>query len=101
MSIPPASLPSGGATGAGAAPSPGRGVFCNRTLNMRQLKAIGYDMDYTLVHYDVDVWERRAYEYTQARLARMGWPVDGLQFDPGMVIRGLIPDPPRSRAAAR
>ena len=95
MSIPPASLPSGGATGAGAAPSPGRGVFCNRTLNMRQLKAIGYDMDYTLVHYDVDVWERRAYEYTQARLARMGWPVDGLQFDPGMVIRGLVVDTER------
>jgi HAD superfamily 5'-nucleotidase-like hydrolase len=62
---------------------------------MRQLKAIGYDMDYTLIHYDVEVWERRAYEYTQARLAKMGWPVEHLRFDPEMVIRGLIVDTER------
>ncbi|HEX8298081.1 MAG TPA: 5'-nucleotidase domain-containing protein, partial [Rubricoccaceae bacterium] len=26
-----------------------RGLFCNRTLNLRNIGAIGYDMDYTLV----------------------------------------------------
>ncbi|MEO1269501.1 MAG: 5'-nucleotidase domain-containing protein, partial [Myxococcota bacterium] len=36
---------------------PGRQIFCNRTLNLRSLKAIGYDMDYTLLHYHVDRWE--------------------------------------------
>jgi len=29
---------------------PARGLFCNRTLNLRGIQAIGYDMDYTLVH---------------------------------------------------
>ncbi len=42
-----------------------RGVFCNRTLNLRALRAIGYDMDYTLVHYQVEAWERRAYEHVR------------------------------------
>ena len=30
-----------------------RNIFTNRTLNMRSIQAIGYDMDYTLIHYDV------------------------------------------------
>lgn len=39
--------------------SPERGVYCSRTLNLRSIKAIGYDMDYTLIHYDVNAWEVR------------------------------------------
>ncbi len=36
-------------------------VFCSRTLNFRAIQAIGYDLDYTLIHYG-------------ARLAaRWGW----------------------------
>jgi 5'-nucleotidase len=75
-----------------AAPPPERGIFCNRTLNMRAIKAIGYDMDYTLVHYQVEAWERRAYEYIRERLTAMGWPVGHLTFDPVLAIRGLIID---------
>uniref|UniRef100_A0A6N2K9R4 5'-nucleotidase n=1 Tax=Salix viminalis TaxID=40686 RepID=A0A6N2K9R4_SALVM len=30
-----------------------RGIFCSRTLNLRSISAIGYDMDYTLIHYNV------------------------------------------------
>ena len=40
-----------------------RGIFCNRTLNLRSIRAIGYDMDYTLIHYVTEAWERRAYEH--------------------------------------
>lgn len=40
-----------------------REIFCNRTLNLRAIRAIGYDMDYTLIDYDVNQWEGRAYEY--------------------------------------
>lgn len=69
-----------------------RGVFCNRTLNMRSIKAIGYDMDYTLVDYHVERWERRAYERARDKLGELGWPVDGLSFDPEAVIRGLVID---------
>ena len=42
---------------------PSRGIFCNRTMNMRAIRAVGFDMDYTLVHYDVAEWEGRAYAY--------------------------------------
>lgn len=69
-----------------------RRVFSNRTLNLRRIRAIGYDMDYTLVHYRVEEWERRAYEHTLPYLARRGWPIDGLRFDPTRVIRGLTID---------
>ncbi|KAL4547860.1 hypothetical protein Ndes2526B_g07081 [Nannochloris sp. 'desiccata'] len=82
----------------GVAPSPypkaepQRAVYCSRTLNMRAIQAIGYDMDYTLVHYDVDAWEGRAYSYGMQSLNEMGVPVEGLQFDSSLIIRGLILD---------
>lgn len=73
-------------------PHASRGVFCNRTLNMRSIKAIGYDMDYTLVDYHVDRWERRAYERARDKLGELGFPVSGLTFDHDAVIRGLVID---------
>ncbi|MEM1347198.1 MAG: HAD-IG family 5'-nucleotidase [Myxococcota bacterium] len=69
-----------------------RRIFCNRTLNMRSIKAIGYDMDYTLVHYNVDAWEGRAYAYIKLKLLERGWPVDHLEFDPTLSARGLVAD---------
>jgi HAD superfamily 5'-nucleotidase-like hydrolase len=69
-----------------------RGLFCNRTLNLRSIRAIGYDMDYTLIHYRVEEWERRAFEYTRENLAAGGWPVQHLEFDPTLVMRGLVLD---------
>jgi hypothetical protein len=71
---------------------PGRRIYANRTLNLRTIGAIGYDMDYTLVHYHADVWERKAYERAKDLLRSEGWPVDDLEFDPGLVIRGLVID---------
>jgi len=79
-------------------PPPERGIFCNRTLNLRAIRAIGYDMDYTLIHYRIEEWERRAYEYLRSKLAGLGWPVQDLEFDPGLVIRGLIIDVERGNA---
>jgi len=70
----------------------GRRIYCNRTLNLRPISAIGYDMDYTLVHYRADVWEQRAYDRMQELLAADDWPVTDLRFDPDLVIRGLIID---------
>ncbi|MGE3843828.1 MAG: HAD-IG family 5'-nucleotidase [Vicinamibacterales bacterium] len=70
----------------------GRGVYCNRTLNLRAVRAIGFDMDYTLVHYNVEAWEQRAYDYLQQRLAEEGWPVGDLRFSPAFAMRGLIID---------
>ncbi|KAL2338878.1 hypothetical protein Fmac_013324 [Flemingia macrophylla] len=69
-----------------------RGIFCSRTLNLRSISAIGYDMDYTLIQYNVMAWEGRAYDYCMENLKNMGFPVDGLAFDPDLVIRGLVID---------
>src|SRR5215470_5117036 len=70
----------------------GRGVYCNRTLNLRSIRAIGYDMDYTLVHYHTAAWERRAYHHVKQRFLDAGWPVAHLEFDPELVVRGLVLD---------
>jgi HAD superfamily 5'-nucleotidase-like hydrolase len=72
-----------------------RGIFCNRTLNLRAIRAIGYDMDYTLIHYRVDEWERRAYGHLQRKFRDLGWPVDDLAFDPTLIVRGLVIDTER------
>lgn len=69
-----------------------RGIFCTRTLNLRSISAIGYDMDYTLMHYNVMAWEGRAYDYCMENLKNVGFPVDGLSFDQELVIRGLVID---------
>src|SRR3982751_1021062 len=79
----------------GPTPRRERGVFCNRTLNMRSIKAIGYDMDYTLVHYRTEVWEARAYDRARDRFVARGWPCEILRFDPDAVIRGLVIDTER------
>ncbi len=73
-------------------PPAGRRLFCNRTLNLRAIEAIGFDMDYTLVHYRVDEWERRAYEHLKKRLIARGFPIEDLQFDPEVAVLGLILD---------
>ncbi len=71
---------------------PVRGIYTNRTLNLRSIKAVGYDMDYTLIHYHTRAWEERAYSYIKERLLARGWPVEDLQFEPDLVLRGLIID---------
>jgi len=67
-------------------------LFCNRTLNLRSIQAVGYDMDYTLIHYDVHQWEERAYKFLKERFVQEGWPVEHLQFDPSLIRRGLVID---------
>ncbi len=69
-----------------------RGIFCNRTLNLNAVRAIGYDMDYTLIHYHMAEWEKSAYNHLKGLLSAMGWPLEGLAFDPNLAMRGLIID---------
>ena len=68
------------------------GIFCNRTLNLNAIRAVGYDMDYTLIHYRMKSWEQRAYNYIKEGLRSAGWPVEDLVFDPDLVMRGLVID---------
>lgn len=71
---------------------PERGVYANRTLNLRSVSAIGYDMDYTLIHYRTEEWEAEAFEHARALLGAAGWPVDDLVFDPDQYLQGLVVD---------
>jgi HAD superfamily 5'-nucleotidase-like hydrolase len=71
---------------------PGRQIYSNRTLNLRTIRAIGYDMDYTLVHYRADVWEQRVYDRLKELFVADGWEIGNLCFDPDLVIRGLVID---------
>ena len=71
---------------------PTRGVFCARSLDLRDIKVVGYDMDYTLVDYKMVLWEERAYHYSKEHLRGKGFPVSGLKFNPELVCRGLIID---------
>ncbi|QQR89981.1 MAG: HAD-IG family 5'-nucleotidase [Myxococcales bacterium] len=73
-------------------PEINRRIFCNRTLNLRSIKAVGFDMDYTLIHYNTEAWEQRAYEHVRNRLAEAGFPVKHLRFDASLVKLGLTID---------
>jgi 5'-nucleotidase len=73
-------------------PPPSRRVFANRTLNLRSIAAVGFDMDYTLIHYRTEEWERRAYEHARADIASIGWPVGELEFLPQAFTLGLVVD---------
>ncbi|SDU71357.1 HAD-IG family 5'-nucleotidase [Jiangella alkaliphila] len=69
-----------------------RGVYANRTLNLRSVQAIGYDMDYTLIHYRTQQWERTAFEHATRVLAAGDYPVAGLVFEPDRYLQGLVID---------
>jgi len=59
---------------------------------MRSLKAIGYDMDYTLIHYFSDSWEKKAYGHVKSKLLELNLPVKELEYVPNFSVRGLILD---------
>ncbi len=73
-------------------PEPHRDIFCNRTLNLRSIQAIGYDMDYTLIQYRQEAWELRSYEHLRQKLLAKKWPVEHLTFNPEIIERGLVLD---------
>jgi HAD superfamily 5'-nucleotidase-like hydrolase len=73
------------------------GIYVNRTLNMKQIAAIGLDMDYTLVRYDSEAFEVMTYKEIKKKLCEVrGYPkvVNDLKFQLNMAIRGLVIDKP-------
>lgn len=74
-------------------PPPSRRVFTNRTLNLRAIGVVGFDMDYTLIHYRPEEWERCAYEQARSHIARATqWPIENLAFVPNAFTLGLVVD---------
>lgn len=70
-------------------------VFVNRVLNLKKIKAIGFDMDYTIVRYQTENFERYAYTSTMKLLVeKCGYPKEILdqKFEADLVIQGLVID---------
>ena len=58
------------------------GIYVNRVLNLKKIKAIGLDMDYTLVRYHTEAFEQRTYEMTREKLVSLkGYPQEILAID--------------------
>jgi HAD superfamily 5'-nucleotidase-like hydrolase len=73
------------------------GIYVNRTLNMKQIAAIGFDMDYTLVRYDSGAFEEMTYQEIKKKLLTLkNYPaiINDLQFQFNLAIRGLVIDKP-------
>uniref|UniRef100_A0A0D9ZDT0 5'-nucleotidase n=1 Tax=Oryza glumipatula TaxID=40148 RepID=A0A0D9ZDT0_9ORYZ len=78
--------------------SVGKEIFCNRSLNMRNITAVGFDMDYTLAQYKPETFEALAYHGTIEKLVKdLGYPEELLtwQFDWKYMVRGLVLDKKR------
>jgi HAD superfamily 5'-nucleotidase-like hydrolase len=70
-------------------------VYINRTLNMKHIKAIGFDMDYTLVRYHSDAFEALTHSVVKNKLIQdYGYPDEcaKFKFDFHRAIRGLVLD---------
>ena len=74
-----------------------RQIFCNRSLNMRDIRAVGFDMDYTMALYKPETFEQLAYKETLKKLVSSGYPEEILtwDFDVNYMIRGLVIDKTR------
>ncbi|XP_073064110.1 uncharacterized protein [Primulina eburnea] len=76
----------------------GKQIFCSRSLNMRNIVAVGFDMDYTLAQYKSETFESLAYEGTVKKLVNdLGYPIELLEwsFDWTYMVRGLVLDKKR------
>ncbi len=71
-----------------------RRVFVNRNLRLKNIQAVGFDMDYTLAIYK-PAFDRLAWKLALRRLVdEFDFPEQVLEFkyDPGFALRGLVID---------
>lgn len=70
-------------------------VFTNRTLNLKRIRYLGFDMDHTLVRYESANFEEAAHRVMLEKLVKeKGYPASllKLQFSFDRAIRGLVID---------
>jgi HAD superfamily 5'-nucleotidase-like hydrolase len=75
-------------------PPAGRRVYCNRNLRLDQIKAVGFDMDYTLAIYRQAEMDRQSIEATVSKLVERGYPeaLLTMKYRTDFPIRGLLID---------
>jgi len=81
-------------TGSVFPPPAGRRVYCNRNMRLDQVKAVGFDMDYTLAIYRQAEMDRQSIEATVSKLVERGYPEALLttKYRTDFPIRGLLID---------
>ncbi len=70
-------------------------IYVNRILNLRKIKAIGLDMDHTLVRYHSIKFEQLTFKEVIKKLIKIkGYPkeISRIRFNYSQVIRGLVID---------
>lgn len=70
-------------------------IFVNRTLNLKKIKAIGFDMDHTVVQYNTEAFEELTYRSVINKLVEVkNYPpkLRELKFDFDRAIQGLVID---------
>jgi 5' nucleotidase family len=73
-------------------------IFCNRELKLSGIRAVGFDMDYTLAQYQQPMFDKLAFDGAKRKLVEnLGYPEPVLDFvyDPSLWTRGLIIDTQR------
>ena len=73
-------------------------IFCNRELKLSGIKAVGFDMDYTLAQYKQPAFDKLAFDGAKEKLVHsFGYPAAVLEFeyDHNQWTRGLIIDTQR------
>lgn len=76
-------------------PPPERRVFVNRTLRLESIRAVGFDLDWTLADYRRQALDQLAFEITIDRLIDAhGYPAEirSLEHRPDFPCRGLMVD---------
>jgi 5'-nucleotidase len=71
-----------------------RRIYCNRSLRLDQVRAIGFDMDYTLAIYRQAEMDDLQSRLTLERLVGRGYPAElaTIEVRPDFPIRGLLVD---------
>jgi len=70
-------------------------IYVNRLLNLKKIRVIGFDMDYTLVPYKIEKFEKLAHSLAIRRLVeRHFYPreIEKLEFHLNRAILGLVID---------
>ena len=57
-------------------------IFCNRELKLGAIRAIGFDMDYTLARYQQPEFDKLAFDGAKEKLVKkLGYPEEVLDFE--------------------
>ncbi len=81
-------------TGSVFPPPARRRVYCNRNMRLDLVKAVGFDMDYTLAIYRQAEMDRLSIDATVRKLVERGYPEELLtmRYRTDFPIRGLLID---------